>query len=63
MAEVVDTAQKPHHRAELRAKASALHSRWQLGADCRVAMRADQPMQLVLNRACRFPVRIGDSGR
>ena len=49
MAEVVDTAQKPHQGAELRAKASVLHSRWQRGAGCRVAVGADQPVQLVLN--------------
>jgi hypothetical protein len=45
MAEVVDTAQKAYQSAELRAKSSSLHSLWQLGAGCRVAMRADQPMR------------------
>jgi len=49
MAEVVDTAQKPYQGAELRAKAPALHSRWQFGAGARVAVRADQPVQLMLN--------------
>jgi hypothetical protein len=49
MAEEVNPAQKPQQGAELRAKASLLHSRWQLGAGCRVAVGADQPVQLVIN--------------
>jgi len=49
MAEVVCTPQQPHQSAELRAKASALHSREQRSAGGGLAVGADYPMELVLD--------------
>jgi hypothetical protein len=49
MAEVIRAAQQLHQSAELRAKASALHSREQRSPGGGLAVGADQPMELMFD--------------